>query len=295
MYVDENMKVTQGSTANVRAIGTMCAGVFCLVTNDAIGKILVERFDPFQILLARSIVALPFVALLVYRNYGVSGFQSKRLGVHVLRAVLAVSATYLFIKSLSSLSLAEATTYIFTAPIFIAVLSVPLLRQRVRMANLIVICAGFGGVLMVLQPGTDSLRQGSLLAISAALLTALTMISARWIDPGDRFWTTTFFMTLLSGVICAFSFATDWPTIDLPNLGLIASMAAAGTLGIALITEAFRVGDAAAVAPFDYTALIWATLFGWLFWGTVPGVSVYLGAAIIAASSLYIILNDAKA
>ena len=288
------MRFTQAAPKNLRAIGLMCAGVLFLVVNDAIGKKLVERFDPFQILFARSVVALPFVAILVYSSYGLEGFRSGRLLIHVFRALLAVVATYLFIKSLASLSLAEATSFIFTAPIFVAALSMPLLRQRVGIARLIAICTGFIGALIVLQPGTDRLHLASFLALGAAFLTAFIMISARWIDKGDRFWTMTFYMTLFSGVFCAFVLVTDWPAIGSGELLLLVTMAAAGTLGIALITEAFRTGDASAVAPFDYTALIWASLIGWIFWGSIPGLPVYLGAAIIAASSLYLVLKDAK-
>ena len=285
------MLVTQASPANLRAIGLMCVGVLFLVVNDAIGKMLVERFDPFQILFARCVVALPFVALFVYFNSGGAGFRSGCLRVHVFRALLAVLATWLFIKSLASLSLAEATSFIFTAPIFVAALSMPLLRQRVSAARVAAICTGFIGAVIVLQPGTGSLQLASFLALGAAFLTALIMISARWIDSGDRFWTMTFFMTLLSGMFCAFVLVSDWPEIEAADLVLIFAMAVAGTLGIALVTEAFRIGEASAVAPFDYTAMIWASLFGWMFWGSIPGLPFYLGAAIIATSSLYLVLK----
>lgn len=125
------MRFAKASPANLRAIGLMCTGVLFLSVNDAIAKALVERFDPFHILLARSIVALPFVAMLVGWHYGLAGFKSKSVPIHALRALLAVAATYLFIRSLGSLSLAQATSFIFTAPIFVAALSLPLLRQRV--------------------------------------------------------------------------------------------------------------------------------------------------------------------
>ena len=270
-------------------------GVVLLVVNDAVAKGLVARFDPFQILFARSLVALPLVAAMAMRySGGLAGLRSAKPAVHVLRAALAVGATYLFIASLGALQLAEATALIFTAPIFVAALSWPLLGQRVGGVRLAAILVGFLGALIAVRPGAETMQAASILALGAALVNALMMISARLIDPRDGFWTMTFYMTLLSGLLCAFTLADDWPPIRAGDVGLFVLMAAAGTLGIALITQAFRMGDAAAVAPFDYTALIWATVIGWAVWGTIPGWPIYLGAAVIAGGGIALIVLDTR-
>ena len=283
------------SRKNPLAILVMCAGVLLLVVNDAIAKGLVARFDPFQILFARSVIALPVVALVaMWHRGGISGLRSARPSVHLLRAVLAVAATYLFIASLDALPLAEATALIFTAPIFVAALSWPLLRQRVSGARLAAVGAGFVGALIAVQPGAETMQTASALALGAALVNALVMMSARWIEQHDGFWTMTFYMTLFSGALCAFTLGMDWPSIQMEDAAMFALMAGAGTLGIALITQAFRMGDAAAVAPFDYTALIWASAIGWAVWGTAPGWPVYLGAAVIASGGTALIVLDAR-
>lgn len=225
---------------------------------------------------------------------GLAGLRSARPSAHVLRAALADGATYLFIASLDALPLAEATALIFTAPIFVAALSWPLLGQRVGRARLAAVAAGFLGALIAMQPAAETLQVASLLALGAALVNALVMMSARLIDPRDGFWTMTFYMTLLSGFLCAFTLVADWAPIRAGDAWLFALMAAAGTLGIAFITQAFRMGDAAAVAPFDYTALIWATVIGWAVWGTVPEWPVYLGAAVIAGAGIALIVSDAQ-
>lgn len=283
----------ESSTSNKAwAILVMCTGVLALVVNDAIAKGLVARFDPFQILLVRSLIALPIVAGLAFWTGGGMTLRSAKVRVHILRAVLAVAATWLFIRSLADLPLAEATSIIFAAPIFVAALSMPLLKQRVGKKRAVAIAAGFAGVLIVLQPGTDTLQTASLLALAAAAVNALVMMSARWIDERDGFWTMTLYMTLFSGLACAFTLFGDWPTFARPDVWLFLGMAVAGTLGIALISHAFRIADAAVVAPFDYTALIWATALGWLFWGAVPGPWVYVGALVIIASGIYLIFLD---
>lgn len=273
----------------------MCVGVALLVVNDAIAKGLVERFGPFQILFVRSIIALPFIAALaVKQGGGLAKLRSARPSVHFLRAGLAVAATYLFMRSLGSLPLAEATALIFTAPIFVAALSMPLLGQRVTRARLAAVGIGFVGALIAFQPGNEAMQTASLLALAAALLNALVMMTSRWIDENDGFWTMTFYMTLLSGVLCAFTVVSDWPTIGASDVVLFGMMAAAGTLGIAMISQAFRLGEAAAVAPFDYTALIWASVIGWVVWGTVPAWPVFVGAAVTMIGGIGLIMLDAR-
>ena len=279
---------------NGRADLTMCAGVLLLVVNDALAKALVARLDPFQILFARSVLALPLVAAAAVWNGGISSLRSARRSIHLVRAALAVAATYLFIRALGSLPLAEATAIIFTAPIFVAALSMPLLGQRVGGLRLAAVAAGFVGALIAIRPGTEAMQPASLLALLAAFINALVMMSARWIDARDGFWTMTVWMTLLSGILCAPTLAADWSGLDREAGLLLALMAVSGTLGIALITQAFRMGEAGAVAPFDYTALIWASLIGWAVWGTVPGWPVYLGAAVIAAGGIALVLLDAR-
>ncbi|MEQ8293217.1 MAG: DMT family transporter [Roseovarius sp.] len=280
---------------NRRAILVMCVGVLLLVINDAIAKLLVATFGPFQILLLRSALALPMIAAVILWRDGPGGLRSTCLRVHAVRAALAVGATWLFIRSFADLPLAEATALIFTAPIFVALLSAPLLGQHVGPLRAAAIGLGFLGALIAIRPGAETMQPAALLALAAALVNALVMLSARLIDPRDGFWTMTFWMTLFSGLFCAATLALDWSPPGPAAIALLAAMAVTGTLAIALITHAFRIGHAAAVAPFDYTALLWAALIGWVVWGTVPGWPVWLGAGIIAAGGLGLILLDARA
>lgn len=223
------------------------------------------------------------------------GLRSTCLCIHAFRAALAVAATWFFIRSLADLPLAEATALIFTAPIFVALLSAPLLGQRVGALRAGAIGLGFLGALIAIRPGAETMQPAAFLALAAALVNALVMLSARLIDPREGFWTMTFWMTLFSGLFCAVSLVAGWVTPGPAALALLAAMAVTGTLGIALITHAFRIGQAAAVAPFDYTALIWASVIGWAVWGTVPDWPVWLGGGIIAAGGIGLILLDARA
>lgn len=289
------MRNERPSASNLNAIFLMCVGVFILVINDSIAKTLVERFNPFQILFVRSLIALPVVAFVAGWQYGVvPGLKTKRLRIHLLRALLIIGASYLFVSSLADLPLVEATTLILTAPLFVAALSFPLLGQKVTGVRLASVAIGFLGALAVLQPGLASMHMASLTALGAAVLTALVMMSAAWIDPEEGIWTVALYMNLTAAVACSFALLIDWPPFQVSDFGLFAAMALAGTCGITLITHAFRIGDAATVAPFDYTALLWASFLGWLIFGQLPGWQVYLGAGLIMFAGLTLTFASAS-
>ena len=272
----------------------MCVGIFCLVVNDSFAKWLTAHYSPLQIVFGRNLLALPIVVALVLWLRGARGLRTRHAGLHAARGVLMVASAYAFFRGIAVLPLAEATSLIFAAPIFITALSVPLLGERVGWRRWTAVLVGFVGVLIVVRPGAAAFHPASLWVLAAAVQYALLMISARWIGADEDAWTlmvwVVIFQLLYSGLTAPLVWVPPDPWHLLPVLG----MAVFGTLGMTLISQAFRLGAAAVVAPFEYTALIWASLFGWLFWGEVPASSVYAGAAVIVASGIYIVLRETR-
>ena len=282
------------SSLRSRAIVTICAGVLLLTISDALTKWLVVRYGPFQILLVRSWTALPFVVAMVVWADGWPGLQSARPMVHLWRGLLALAAAGAYILSLRTLPLADATALFAAAPLVIAALSAPLLGERVGRWRWMAIAAGFVGVLVVTRPGAEAFQAASGLALAATGLYALVMISARWIDPRDRGRTVMLYMTLAAALLSSFAAFAPWPDLRASDAVLFLAIALAGTLGLTLITQAFRMAPAAVVAPFDYTALLWAGVLGWLVWGDVPDAMTLTGAAIIVASGLWLVFHERR-
>ncbi|KAA9009861.1 DMT family transporter [Histidinibacterium aquaticum] len=283
------------SAGSGAAVAVMCTGVLCLVLSDTASKWLVERYHPLQLLFVRSLLAAPVFAALILWRQGPAALRSSRPGVHVLRGCLAIAATWAFILALRHLALDLATALIFAAPLFIAALSKPLLGEHVGRDRWAAVVAGFAGVLVVVRPGTAAFEPAMLLPILAAALYAGMMISARFVPKSDGYLTLTFWMTLVPAILCSATLLLDWPALAPLDPWLLAMTAVFGTLGVSLISQAFRMGRASVVAPLDYTALLWASLMGWIVWGTVPSHWVYLGAAIIAGAGLYVILTERRA
>ena len=282
-----------GAADGRRAVLAMCAGVLLLVLNDAVAKWLVARYEPLQILFARSLLALPLAAALAWRLGGRGALRSARPGIHALRGALGLLATVAFIRSLDALPLAEATALILTAPLIVAALAVPLLGERIGRRRAAALAAGFGGALIVVRPGAAAFQPAALLALGAAALYAVVMLAARRVDPRDGMWTMMLHTTAFSALFASAALATRWPAPRGADLALFPATALLGTLGVTLISQAFRMAPAALVAPFDYTAIVWAGLVGWVVWGAVPGPWTWLGAAVIVAGGLVLIRAEA--
>ncbi len=275
------------------AILTICAGVAFLVANDAVAKLLTERYAPIQIVFLRNLIAVPIVAAVVLAVCGTAGLRTQHLRLHALRGALMVTGAWLYFTALIYLPLAEATALVFSAPIFITALSVPLLGEAVGWRRWGAVLLGFVGVLVIVRPGSAAFQLAALMPVGTALCYAIFMISARWIDRTERLWTMMLFAMLFPMIYAApFAIAT-WTPVQAGDAALFVAIAVFGSLGLALIGQAFRMAPAAIVAPFDYTALIWATGLGWLIWGEVPMVWTIFGAGIIVASGIIIILREA--
>jgi drug/metabolite transporter (DMT)-like permease len=276
------------------AIATICLGVAFLVSSDAIVKLLTERYDPIQIIFVRNFLALPMIAALILVLRGTHALRTRHLGLHALRGLLMVIGAWFFFTSLKFLPLAEATALVFSAPIFITALSVPLLSESVGWKRWSAVLLGFAGVLIVVQPGGAAFQPASLLVVGTAFLYALFMISARWIGRDESVWTMMFFVMLFPMIYAAPFAIAFWTAIEINDIPLFLAIAVCGSLGITLIGQAFRLAPAAVVAPFDYTALIWAVSLGWLLWGDVPVLWTMVGAAIIVSSGIIIVFREAR-
>ena len=273
----------------------MCAGVACLSTNDALAKTLTAHYAPFQIMFLRNLIALPVAVVIALVLGGPSALLSRRPMAHLLRGFLWVGATFLFFTSLKHLGLAEATALIFVAPLFITAISALFLREEVGWRRWLAVIVGFIGVLIVIRPGGAAFQAVSLLPVATALVYAFLMLGSRLVDPRESIWTLLLYLTgtgaLLSGVLVPFV----WLPVRAEDVWLFVSIALFGTAGMTMISQAFRLAPATLVAPLDYTALIWATAFGWLIWAEAPDSATYLGAAIIMASGVVVILRESRA
>lgn len=277
-----------------RAIATICLGVFLMGASDMLAKHLTNDYSPFQIVLVRNLIAAPMVIGLVLWRSGLRGFVTQTPLLHVLRGALLLGAGYTFFSALRTLGLAETTAIGFAAPIFITLLSAVVLREEVGWRRWLAVLAGFAGVLIIVRPGAEAFQPASLYVVGTAIFYALFMLSSRWIHRDESLWTLMLYNNLFPMLLAAPAVPFVWAPVSDVHLQLLAGMAVLAGFGIPLIAQAFRMAPASVVAPFDYTILIWASLWGWLFWGELPDEWTWTGAAVIVASGIYIVLREAR-
>lgn len=282
-------------TPSFKGIMFMCIGVLFLALGDAVSKWLGEVHSPLQIVFFRTLVSLPLIALLAH--FGAGGLrklQTRRPKVHLMRGVIYTGTMGFFVWGLTMLPLAEATAIVFVAPMFVTLLSVPLLGERIDPPVLIASLVGFVGVVIVVRPGGEAFQLGSLVMIAAAVCYALMMITARRYGGREHLWAMVFYMTLIPMLLTALTLPWVWQT---PHPQHWPGFLLSGVLGVgatAFITMAFRHAPAAIAAPFDYTAMLWAVLLGWWFWGELPDIWVLVGSVLIISSGLAIAYHDRR-
>jgi drug/metabolite transporter (DMT)-like permease len=281
-------------SGSLKGILFMCAGVFCLALGDAIAKWLGEVHSPLQIIFFRTLVSLPLIALLARLGGGLSKLRTRRPFVHLVRGLIYTGTMGFFVLGLTLLPLAEATAIAFVAPLFVTLLSVPFLGERIDLPVVAASLVGFVGVLIVVRPGGAAFHPGSLVMIAAAAFYALLMLTSRLWGGREHLWAMVFYMTLVPLVVTTISLPWVWQT---PRPWHWLGFLGAGIVGVgatACLTMAFRHAPAAIAAPFDYTAMLWAVLLGWWFWGEMPDAWVYVGSVLIIGSGLAIAYHDRR-
>ena len=196
----------------------------------------------------------------------------------------------LFTFALRELPLAEAYTIFFVAPLLITVLSIPVLKERVRPAHWGAIAVGLVGVVIALRPqGEGFFTWGALAVLTAALCYSVSAICGRLLSRTDSAVSLVFWSMAMIAVGAGVLAWPNWVPVRAEHTALLLALAGIGFIAQLCITEAFRHGQAAAVAPFEYTALAWGAGIDWLLWHTLPQAHTLMGAAIIIASGLYLI------
>ena len=283
-------------SGNLRSIMAMLAAVAMFSCMDALLKALSGTYAPLQVTALRGWTAMPLVCLYIVWRREVGAVFNRRLRwrLHLLRGVSSVVMMALFTFGLKTLGLAEAYTLTFVAPLIITMLSVPVLKETVQPRHWIAIAVGLAGVVIALRPDQSAfLSIGALAVLVAAVCYAVSNVVGRVISRSEPSATLVFWTTLSMALGGSVLGASQWVDILPAHWPLLFGLSITGFLGQLAITEAFRHGQASAVAPFEYTALAWAVVLDWLFWQAVPDLYTLAGGAVIIASGLYLIRREA--
>lgn len=261
-------------------------------THDTVIKHLGAFYAPFQILFFSVLLSFPFATLMLMRDREADNLRPNNPRWVAARTVAGVvtgaSAFYAF----SVLPLAQVYAFIFAAPLLITVLSIPILGERVGLHRWAAVALGLVGVLIILRPGTEVLTLGHIAGLVAATGSATVSVITRKIGREERAAVLMLYPMMANVVLMGSILPFVYQPMPVEHLGLLAIVAFLGFSGGLCMIAAYRIGDAAIVAPMQYSQIIWGAFFGFVLFSETPDRATGVGAGVIIAAGLYVVLRE---
>lgn len=261
-------------------------------THDVIVKVLGVSYQPFQILFFSVLFGFPMVMMMLMRDQTEANLIPRHPWWTALRTLAAVATGISVFYAFSVLPLTQTYAIIFASPLIITVLSIPILGETVGWRRWVAVALGLSGVLVVLRPGGTDLGLGHAAALMGAFGGALASVIVRKIGKDERTIVLMLYPMMANFVLMGVALPFVYVPMTLPDLvGTLAMSILVNLAGLCMIV-AYKKGDAAIVAPMQYSQIIWATIFGVLLFSEFPDAMTLLGAAIIIASGLIIVFRE---
>lgn len=280
--------------ANLRGalILMVAAGLFAAMT--VLIKLLGTRLHVTQILLVRQVVMTAIVAPAIMRGFpGV--LRTSVPGLQLVRIALALGAMLMGFSAVIHMPLADATALGFAKSFFVTIFALFILKETVGPRRWAAVAAGFAGVLIMLQPGSDSFTVFGLMAVAAAACAGAVMVIIRLMSRTESSTTILTWQALGVGIAMTVPGILYWQAPTAEEWGLLIAMGVISYLAQMANIRAYKWGEASLLASLDYVRLLYAAAFGWLIFSTLPGPATWIGAGLIVASSIYTIWREAQA
>lgn len=279
-------------TPNLRGALLALAAFGFYATHDVVVKILGESYSSFQIIFFSGVMGFPLITVLLLSDRTDGTLIPRHPWWSMLRSVSATATGVMGFFAFSKLPLAQCYAIFFAMPLLITLMAIPMLGEKVGIRRGMAVLVGLIGVIIVLRPGSAPLDIGHLAALGAAFAGALSSVIVRKIGQEER----SVVLMLYPMVFSFFAMGLMMPFVYVPmpveHLGLTAVIAFLGALGAMLSIAAYRVAPTIIVAPMQYSQIIWAAIYGWLFFN--EGIDGYTaaGTTVIIASGIYIVLRE---
>jgi drug/metabolite transporter (DMT)-like permease len=289
---------------------SLCGGVMIFSGQDWIIKLLSGDYPVHQAIAIRGIVAVLILLGFIAYSGKLESLRSKRAGLLIVRGLVLMVAYTTYYLAFPSMPLANVVALWFTVPLFVTALAGPFLGEKVGARRWSAAIVGFIGVLIIVRPLADSFSAASLLPVASALTYSISALMARRMGETESAPVMSFYQNLvylLVALVMAAIFGSGghegtgnasleflvrgWVTPSLRDLALLAACGVIASIATVLLTQAYRMAEANFVACFEYSAIIWATLGGYMLWGEVPDFYSFVGAALIVAAGLCVLFR----
>ncbi|NVO56081.1 DMT family transporter [Rhodobacteraceae bacterium B1Z28] len=283
---------TQNNT--LRGLGYAFLGFAVFASHDALIKVLGGTYSVMQIIFFATLFSFVPMAVTILADRTPGNFRPHHPWLVMLRSALMVTAMSCAFYAFSVLPLAEVYSLLFSFPLIVTVLSIPILGEVVRAQRWAAVGVGLIGVLIVLRPGTTEITAGHLAALTAAFCSAFASVLVRKIGNEERSAVLILYPMLLAIVVMSLAQPAVYQPPSLLHLVMMALVGVLSVIAQHLIIVAYRAAPAGVVAPSQYSQIIWATLFGAVFFGERPDAWVAVGTSIIIASGVFVVWRETR-
>ena len=294
-----------GMKRSVLGMLSVAAGVSIFSVQDVIVKGLSATFPVHEIVVLRSVVALPVLLVLTLQD-GTGRVAPARLGLHAVRGLSLFAAYFSYYLAMAAMPIADVVAICFAAPLIITALSGPMLGERVKPQSWAAIAIGFAAVLMIVRPDAATSDPAALFAVLSALAYGISAVLARRLGrvaSGSAMALSATVVYIFAGGVAALVLAGTapspgahpsmrfllgpwiWPSTG--EVGLLTACGLIAAFGFFLLSHGYRLAEASRAAVFEYVALPWGVLWGFLIFNTPPDLLTLAGAAVLIATGIY--------
>ncbi|HEY5569638.1 MAG TPA: DMT family transporter [Gammaproteobacteria bacterium] len=297
-FVSESRYLSSTSVRHHRPVfGVLLklTSVVLLSSLAACVKYLGDAIPSGQTMFVRGLISVVVLAALAWRTEGLQLLRTSNFRSHALRSLSGTISMFCWFTALTMIPLADFTAISFTAPMFLTILAMLFLGERIHRYRWTALGVGFVGVLIMIGPHLSfgDGATGVTIALGAAVFGALAMMFLRGMSSGgEHAITITFYFSLTSMVCAAFTAFWGWPMPTGRQWLFIVLVGVFGVLGQLLMTFSYRYAEASTIAPLDYSNLLVAVAFGYFFFDEIPQVSIWLGAPLVIAAGLIILWRE---
>lgn len=273
-------------------IALLCAAIFTFTLMDATAKYLTQFYHPAQVVWARFLGNMILVGLLIAPRFA-TVMRSRQPMLQFWRAIAQIGSVGLFFTSIQFMGLAEATAIMDTNPVLITLGAALFLGERIGVRRISGIVVALAGAMLIVKPGAGVFQPAAFLPLLGAFTYAAGALLTRAVR-FDSTATSVLWSALVGTLLSSAAVPFFWTPIAGAHLWAFAIIGVLGAVSQAMLIKAFSLAEAGAVAPFGYTGLIWAGLWGWLFFDQMPDVWSLIGMVVIVAAGLYVWSREAR-
>ena len=277
---------------NFKAIIAIIIAVFSVTLMSVQAKLIGIDYHPTQITFARGIIVLIFLSPLIYKLGGINFLKTKKPVLHFFRSIAGLVGNLMFFFAFQRLPVADVTVISQAVPIFSCILAIFFLKEIIGWRRWAAIIIGFFGVIIAINP-TGEIALASIYALVATLMWSITIIFLRLLGTTEHPVKTVFYFMLISVIITSLFQPFLWKQPSLDVILLFFGLGTTAFITQILMTYALQKAPASIVSPFNYSGIVWAIVFDYIIWNSIPVMTTIIGGLIITITGIYIFRREA--